>query len=175
MNCQFPARAAWHALRLKLLPRIACSRHRLLPGCDTPADSLRRALWSRVSHTRRLGRRRAKLDRAKSPEPTPDYLPRCHFPDQRPAFVAIARWPPPCDRSRPGRPQGNYARLYCPVEVRDFSASGRWLHRISVAATEQALTHNGPRHFHRAKQGRGESELLHCPSGHALLLSWLDR
>ena len=69
VNCQFPAPAAWHALRLKLLPRIACSRHRLLPGCDTPADCLRRAPWSRVSHTRLLGRRRAKLDRRSRQNP----------------------------------------------------------------------------------------------------------
>ncbi len=158
LNCRLLARAAWRALRLRLHRRTACSRHRPPPGCDTPADCLRPALWWRVSHTRPLWRRRARSHLAKSRKPTPDYLPHCHYPDRRPAFVAIVRWPPACDRSRPGRRQDYYARSNYPAEVQGSSANARSLHRFCVAATEQALAHNGPRHFHRANRGRGESE-----------------
>jgi hypothetical protein len=69
LNCRLLARAAWRALRLKLLRRTACSRRRPPPGCDKPADCLRPALWWRVSHTQLLWRRRARSHLAKSRKP----------------------------------------------------------------------------------------------------------
>ena len=156
-NFRLLARAPWRALRLKLLRRTDCSRHRPPPGCDTPADCLRPALWWRVSHTRLLWRRCARSHLAKSRKPTPDYLPHCHYPDRRPALVAIVRWPPAYARYRPGRRQDYYARSNYPAEFQGSSANARSPHRFCVAAIEQALAHNGLRHFHRTVRGRGDS------------------
>ena len=104
---------AWR-WRPKLLPRIACSRHRLLPGCDTPLSPPGTLVARFAYATARAPSRKVGSAKSQNPRQIICRVAIIRIKGQRllPLFEASGVRPISA-RAR----QDNYARLYYLAEV----------------------------------------------------------